>query len=472
MLVCFLAINSRAQKKDFDLHKKYSVAELVEDIDYTEKYLLKFHPDPYRYTTRDSLHAFFSYIKSRIDTPLTEMQFRFYMKQILAQIGCGHTDVASSKAYAKALETVHRPILPLNTVLTGDDKLIVINNLSADSTINAGDEITGIDGRPVNTILKTIYSTFTTDGHNQTYKKRGIRYEWFKYYYSFCFGFRLQYRVAIKNEKGSIITHTLQAIPSNKDTLILPKTDSLPVIYKSAKCRYFTMNDAKPIAVIDVDAFGGKKWYRFFRKSFKDINRKKIEHLVIDLRDNGGGSISNGMNMLSYMIHKPFLIPFDRKPNLIAFNPRLKMGLASRITPLLFTFLMPELPRHGRLRHYFIGIPKLRHSYKGTVYVLTNGKSFSMSAIAATYLKYKANARVIGDETGGNIAGSNAVINGTLILPNSKIRIYVPVYHIYHDIKVENKAHGLMPDYPTLYDKESLLKGRDLDLEKVKELVN
>lgn len=460
-----------AQDKAYDIHKTYTVEEVREDIDYTAKYLLKFHPDPYRYTPEDSLRAFINYTKSRITRPLNEMQVRFYLKQIVAKIGCGHTDVAASKAYAKTVAKLSRPVMPLNTFLLDDGKLIVVNNLSGDSSIVPGDEITAIDGHPVDTILKTIFSAFTTDGYNETYKKRGIKYEWFKYYYSFCYGFKSTYEVALKNDKGIASTVRLEAISSLKDTLILPKKDSVRYLRQTKTCHYSILDYSRPVAMIDVDGFGGKHWNRFCKRSFRDIRRRGIEHVVLDLRDNGGGKINNGLEMMSYLIPKTIKVPFDRRPNLIPFNCRLKMDAGSRVTPLLFTLFFPEIPKKGRLRHFFFSFPKHRNGFRGNIYVLVNGKSFSMSCIATAYLKYKANAVIIGDETGGNVAGSNAIINGTLLLPNTHVRVFVPVYHIYHDIPVENTGHGIMPDYHPVYSKEDILKGTDADLQKVKELV-
>ena len=471
LLLFITCFSCTAQHKKFDIQKTYAVEEVLQDINYTEKYLLKFHPDPYRYISKDSLHAFIEAIKLKITKPLNEMQVRFYLKQIVAKIGCGHTDVAASKAYVKTVEKLSRPILPLNTFLLNNKKMIVINNLSSDSTIKAGDEIISIDGHPLDTVLKTVFSVFTTDGYNETYKKRGIKYEWFKYYYSFCYGFKPLYTIKLKNNTGAAYTCKLNAISSLKDTLILPKKDSINYIQKTKTCRYSVIDYTKPIAVIDINAFSGRHWKRFFRRTFKDIKEKHIENVVIDLRDNGGGQINDGINFLSYLIHKRFKASFDRKANLLVFNPKLKMNFGTRITPLLFTFFMPEKIKNGRLKHYFFGIPKHRNAFKGNVFVLINGKSFSMSCIAATYLKYKANATVIGEETGGNIAGSNAIINGTLYMPHTHVRIFVPFYHIYHDLNVENNGHGLMPDYSTFYTKEDVLEAMDPDMRKVKELI-
>jgi hypothetical protein len=46
------------------------------------------------------------------------------------------------------------------------------------------------------------------------------------------------------------------------------------------------------------------------------------------------------------------------------------------------------------------------------------------------------------------------------------------MYHLYYKVNVENKGRGVMPDFPTNYTKDIILKGTDLDLQKVGELVN
>lgn len=472
ILLLFLGFSLFAQKGPFDFQKKYPVKKIKEDIDYTEKYLTKFHPDPFRYISKDSLHTFVESVKAKIDSPLTEMQMRFYIKQIVSKLGCGHTDVSSSKAYSKAVSKANRPILPINAFVIDTNHLFILNNLSSDTSIKTGDEILSINNHNTETILKTFYSVYSSDGFNESYKKQGIKYNWFKYYFSFCYGFHSSYTVQLKNKLGVISTHTLQSISSLKDTIITPVKDASNNIYKTKYCNFFLLNDNPKIAVMDIDAFKGRGWQKFMKRSFKSLKAKGIENLVIDLRENGGGQIMNGMNMMSYLIPKTTWLPFDRKPNLIPINFRLKMGFFTRLSPILFSTMMPEWPKHGRLRHYFISRPKKKRLYKGNLFVLINGKTFSMSVVTATYLKYKANATIIGEETGGNIAGSNAVLNSKLILPNSRAQIFIPLYHIYHNIDVKNDGRGLRPDHATHYTSEDILQGVDVDLQKVMELVN
>jgi C-terminal processing protease CtpA/Prc len=399
------------------------------------------------------------------------MQVRFCIKRIVAKIGCGHTDVAASKKYTKAIKKINRPILPLNVFVTDSNRLFVLNNLSSDTTIKPGDEIISIDKYSVPSILKRIYSITTSDGYNDTYKKQSTRYNSFKYYYSFCYGFKLDYVAKIKHQNNSITTCNLKAISNLKDTLILLYTDTVHYLKKTKNYNYRIVKEDQSIAIIDINGFKGRRWRGFFRKTFKDIKRKNIENLVVDLRDNGGGQINLGLNFLSYLIDKKIVLPFDKKINSTAFHPKYKMGFGNRAIPVIFSLKPPERFKNGKLRHYFIKFPKRKKQFKGQIYVLTNGKSFSMSSVAASYLKYKSNAIIIGEETGGNIAGSNAVISGKIFLPNTDIKIFVPLYHLYHDLDVKNEGRGLMPDYPTHYTKEDILNGIDVDMKKVLELV-
>lgn len=470
LLVISLPIYS--QKKTYDLNKTYPVERVLNDIDYTEKYLTLFHPYPFQYISKDSLHAFVMNLKTKIKTPQTEMQVRFYIKCIVAKIGCGHTEVRASKKYTNAVKKSNRAILPLNIFVSDSSKLIVFNNLSKDSSINIGDEILAIDEHPVPDILKNIYSIISSDGYNETHKTQSIRKDWFKYYYSFCYGFKKQYTLRIKHANASITHDTLPAISTLKDTLIESKTDTIKHKFQIKHCKYAIINTTKPIAYIDVNSFKGRHWRRFFRKSFEDIHHKNIQNVIIDLRDNGGGSINQGLFMLSYLLPQKIKVGFNRQKPLALFNPKFKMGPLRRLAPIAFNSMMVQAFHQKKITHYFIKRKKRHHHFNGNIYVLINGKSFSMSAITASYLKYKANAILIGEETGGNVSSSNAVISGRIDLPETNIRISIPMYHIYNDLQIKNEGRGVMPTYPTRYLKYDVLNGKDLDLQKALELIN
>ncbi|MBK9286063.1 MAG: hypothetical protein IPM51_17345 [Sphingobacteriaceae bacterium] len=469
-LILFYLTNvliSRAQDSISIGDKYLSVADMHDDLQFLRKKLTKYHPDPYKYISKDSLKLFEQQLKSQIDTGLTQTQFRFYVRQFVQKIGCGHT--AESSPNKKNIK-VSRPILPIDIIISRN-KLFVSKTQLNDSIIQKGNEVISINGIQSDSILKTIRSISFSDGRNTTFKEKTIQRKQFKYFFSFAFGYKSEYNLKIKNTNNQEQELSVKGIDSKTDTFVYGRTRYYNAIHAQAKCVLYKDSVNPNIYVMDINKFQGKKWRKFMRRSFRTLRKEKAEHLVIDLRENGGGSIMKGIYFLRHLVKKPFAIGIDRKINLLPINPELKMSFWQRLTPVMFLAMPTTLPRHWKLRHYFIGIPKLHNRYKGKVYVIINGGSFSMSAVACSYLKYKGNAVFIGEETGGNMVGSNAMNNARLILPKSKIQITIPLYHLYYNTKQKNTGHGIMPDYPVFYGTNDLLNNTDLEIKTVRELV-
>lgn len=470
-ILILICTNLKLNAQDsFPLSEKYlTVADMHHDLSVLRKKLSRYHPDPYRYTSKDSLKLFEEQLKSRIDTSMQQIQFRFFVRQLVQKIGCGHT-AESSPMKNKSNIQVSKPILPLDIVIN-QNKIFVSKILNNDSLIRKGNEILSINGLESDSILKTIRSISFSDGRNTTFKEKTIQRKQFKYFYSFSFGYLNDYQLKIKDDNDSVQFVKVKGIDSRTDTFVYGRKRYSQVLHTQSKCALFRDSVNPEIYIMDINKFQGKKWRKFMRRSFKTLRKNKAEHLVIDLRDNGGGSIMKGINFLRYVVKKPFAIGIDRRINILPLNPELKMSFWQRITPITFLTIPTTLPRHWKLRHYFIGIPKLRNHYKGKIYVLINGGSFSMSAVASSYLKFKSKAVFIGEETGGNMVGCNAMNNSVLVLPKSKIRITIPLYHLYYNTRQNNNGHGIMPDYPVNYETLDMLNNTDLEIRTVRDLV-
>lgn len=450
----------------------YTVEQMHSDIDVLEKKLFHFHPDPYHYTSKDSLHLFVQEIKKQITTPLTDIKFRFYARQIIAKLGCGHTALIPSKEYLKAIDSVDRNVMPIDVWLLENKKLYVKNYLLNDSLLKRGDEILSINGNKTEDIISKIYSTFPSDGLNETYKKQNLQADRLRYYYAAAYDYDTTYNVEVKTKDGSIKNFNIKQLHSFADTLKPKSNKKYTIIYKTTKASFKTDSLDPSLAIIDINNFAGRKWRKFVKLSFRYLKKHpEVKNLAIDLRDNGGGSVTKGNFFMSYLIAKPYATRFGRKANLLPLNPGIKMNLATRITPITFSIYPISWVRNKKWTHWFWRFPKKKNHFDGKLFVITNGRSFSMSVITASYLKYKAGATLIGEETGGTRSGSNAMLNGRIILPNSKAQLVIPFYRIDHMIDVPDSKHGLMPDYPVNYELQDLLKARDLEIEKVRFLI-
>jgi C-terminal processing protease CtpA/Prc len=160
---------------------------------------------------------------------------------------------------------------------------------------------------------------------------------------------------------------------------------------------------------------------RVFDSVFTQIGRHQIRNLILDLRDNQGGDFPPGRALLSYLVLHPSRFLLD--------------GKEARIIQ-----------------------PGAKH-FKGRVFVLMNGGSFSSTAIVCACLKRDRRALFIGEETGGN----PHIISGDpveLILPRTKIKAAISTT-TYRILAGSNDGHGVMPDYPVHPTIEEILAGTD-----------
>ena len=105
--------------------------------------------------------------------------------------------------------------------------------------------------------------------------------------------------------------------------------------------------------------------------------------------------------------------------------------------------------------------------YKGKIYILINGGSFSATSLLAANMHTLKNVTFVGEETGGSKNIWTAGIMKTITLPESKLSLtygYVPAF--FGDITNIN-GRGLMPDIPINYTIDDVLANKDLEMEWV-----
>lgn len=74
--------------------------------------------------------------------------------------------------------------------------------------------------------------------------------------------------------------------------------------------------------------------------------------------------------------------------------------------------------------------PKTKNNFKGKVYILTNGPTFSASALFCNAMKGQPGVTLVGEETGGGWYGNNGIIIPDIVLPNTKIRVRLPLFRL------------------------------------------
>jgi C-terminal processing protease CtpA/Prc len=104
--------------------------------------------------------------------------------------------------------------------------------------------------------------------------------------------------------------------------------------------------------------------------------------------------------------------------------------------------------------------------FDGQVLILLDGGSFSTSAEFAAVGHSLQRATFIGEESSGAYYGDDSGITPTLMLPNTKLRIDVPLIAYYTAVNgIRNQNRGVLPDCPVRYTIQDELEGRDKGME-------
>ena len=91
-------------------------------------------------------------------------------------------------------------------------------------------------------------------------------------------------------------------------------------------------------------------------------------------------------------------------------------------------------------------VPPRKKSFPGNVYVLTNGLTFSASSLFCNAVKGQSNVNLVGEETGGGWHGNSGVMIPDIILPNTKLRVRLPIFRLVQYQHLPKTGSGVIPD--------------------------
>jgi C-terminal processing protease CtpA/Prc len=461
-LICFCNTSLHAQSPVV-----LTPQQMKADLDYLNKYLRKWHPTYYDYTNKTQMEAYYARLKDSCTKDMTAADFRTTVRKAVNQVHCGHMGVSGFKGSTGKSAA----LFPLK-VWVLNNRLFVKSFSEKDSLLHIGDEILDINGEKAMDLINKMAELAMTDALNTTHKMYSLEIN-FNIYLFFAYGKQENYTLTIKNEMSEVYAVTIKAeIPKEAAKTKTPTKDSANCLIKGNSIAVYKTDFDTSTVIVDIDNFNGAKQGKTYRQIFKHLRKNQIKNIVIDLRNNGGGKVFKGNKFLTYLLDAPITpMVISRKPNLTFINPRFKGGFFERITPILFTLNPLQYPNKNGWNHCFLFFKKYRNHFDGNIYILTNGGTFSMASYVASYLKYKKQAVVVGEETGGSEYASRAMAGGRIKLPNSEVKVQLNIYQLKHLIGIDDKGHGLLPDHVVEYSIDDKMVNKDLEMEKIKVLI-
>jgi C-terminal processing protease CtpA/Prc len=442
------------------------------DFDLLRKALEEAHTGLYRYTTKGEMARVFEAGRAKLNRPMTKVEFFTVASETLAKIRCGHTGLAMDEEMRAALTNAR--LFPLRVMLEGKRLLVLFNDTTDDQTLRPGMEIIEINGRKVSDILERILLHLPADGDIETGKRARLQQNFGVNYWLFI-DQAGDFTVKARDRAGKPISLKLAGVkdadrtknqnPVNAE--LQTNLDKLNWSRENLGVRF--LRDPE-IAQIRIRGFGGQDYAQWMENTFKMLQEKGTRTLLIDLRNNGGGADMYGAMLVSYLTDKPFRY-FDHI-NVKTIQPSFKEHTDWRTErEEQLRDGMTANPQGGYLvtKKLHPGVaeqPPGKYPFLGQVMVLTDGGTFSTAADFCAVTHHLKRATFIGEETGGGYYGNNSGLQAMVTLPNTKLRLRLPMYEYWNAVPgYDGKRQGTRPDHGVQTKVENLLRGVDEQLE-------
>lgn len=483
IIITSLTLVSCSLSRTSVVNKKYSPKKLKEDYKIFQGALEESHPGLYWFTPKSEIDKVFAEEYSTIKDSMTERQFRTLLLKVITPIRCGHTSVSYSRRYSRYLDTAGLKLFPLAFKVWKDTLAVTANLNRQDSTLKRGTIVTAINNYPAKKLIDTFFNYITGDGYSIAGRYQTLSsYGTFGVLYKNVLGLTDTFHIKYINSNGSEESIAIPVFTPAKDSADKSDSTLRPEKYtakerrklQSFSTRHIQVDTTLKSVYMLLNTFSnGTNLKKFFKSSFRNINRSGIRHLVIDVRSNGGGEAGNSTLLTQYLTDHDFVIA----DSLYAIKRTSKYRDNIRFQPIywIITSIITKKKSDGFYhfgfyeRHKFK--PLKKNHFDGNIYILTGGNSFSATTLFVEQLKGQKNVKVIGEETGGGAYGNTAWIIPELTLPNTKLRIGIPKFRFVMRRDLVQEGRGVMPDVYVAPTADDIKKGVDVKIEKAKQLI-
>lgn len=458
---------------------KLTFKQQLEDFTIFKGGLKEGHSGLYYYIEQSKLEKICDSIQNTFKDGDRIENYYLKLRFIISSLKHGHTRVSlpsnGNINYKMAVLDSTKKYLPFEFIIVNNN-LIIKQDCSKEQLIPNFSIVKSINNINSRDLINKMLPFIPADGINQTFKYYSL-YNYFQFHYLF----NLFYpdKNGIKIELFNNKTHYYIELQTPKTIDSIYFANNKRGISEYDKQLEYKANLSNQYVYLKIGSFYkglienfGQKYESFLDSAFNDIKNKKIQNLVLDLRNNEGGGDGYDNILLSYlkgkMVKEKTVIKvpsrdFKYKNYTIDLTNDIKNFIDN---PSEFLRNDSSLYIKGKyvemMTEGIINSPIAE--YDGNIFVLINGGSFSATnaVISQLYmLRNNSNRKVlfIGEENGGDIySNSGCAGQGYIImLPNSSIRIDMP-FLCFGELKKEYPKKRL-PDFE-IYDKVTDLKAR------------
>lgn len=479
------------------IDKPFSTKKMKKDLSVFKEIRQKANSGLYKYRTKKQIDSIYNWADKEIEKSKTYLDFYNIICHLTDYEGSLHNSTLMPKKYQSGLKKENFGYFPYPIKWVAGKWRVNFKN----GTIPLGAEIVSINNIPISKIIVNLYKYYTTDGINTTGKRIGIRGHFAKY-------FRLNY-----GQKENFIVKYKEAYSDLIQTKTIHSV-SYSAYYKNVNNRYskpydqiyyadldenqkylFKQIDSLSTGILTIHSFSmgnettktHKKYVAFLDSVFIKIKKSNLKNLIVDIRQNGGGTDPNDVITFSYLTSRNFQeskqvwISFQKIPLLRYYN--------SPIPTFLRPFGVGKYNRYFQKRFsnekngkYFMNKNEdemktrepNKNRFTGNIFLLTSPAVASAGSLFGAMVTGNPKATTIGEETMGGYYGHNGHNSLEYVLPKSKIVIEFSIDNIEQDVpKKKNQIYnrGIIPDFEVSQSYEDFLLHNDTQMTYVLKLI-
>ena len=442
--------------------QQYFTADQIRtDFGLFRQALQEAHPGLYRYNTRESMDSLFLKTESQLNKEMTQQEFYQLLLPVVAQIRCGHTKLHPDNNWTDNYFFSQEKLFPYKLFFQ-EDRAWIMDSYDSSGVVKKGLEVISVNGDPLPGIIGKLLSGFLSDGNNKTFKYLEMS-KFFSAYYANLIGVPDTFIIGCRDGD-----RFLELKAAGIDKSQIERYERL----SGSNQPYALSFPAESAALLTITSFWMEDdrvgFRQFLKQSFAEINARGIEHLVIDVRNNEGGIDKRGSMLLSYLVDQKFRY-YDRLET--TTNKKYSFAAHARL-PRFYGIIRLLVSKADSGRYVWKHNRNLKtrkpqkQPFKGKVYVLTNGASFSVTAEFAAVTHFLKRATFIGEETGGGYYGNNSGTFVIVTLPNSRLNVGIPMLAYYTAVSgYPYRDRGVVPDHEVKPTVNDMLSARDVVLE-------
>ena len=426
------------------------------DIALVRRSLEQIHAGYDRYVPRRVMDTAFAQLGRRAASPMTDVELYRELALLLAKVRCNHTkaEYPESLTSYRQSNATHLPV----RVRVFGTRLFV--DASVGGAIARGAEITTLNGIAAADVISKLSRYAAVDGFTDFARATLLERDPdlmgsdLDQYWPVEFGFASSWAFGLKSAAG--VTSKVTLAPVTYAEWNALGGDTVQVDFRNGTT-WAMRNDTT--AMLTIRSFVN---YRtpvdpdsLYRALFGAFAKSGARHLIIDLRNNGGGSDDASAALIRYLADTAVQPVRALRRRTIRIDSALSASFdtwgdrAALFTPAesLFT---PRADGWFAERGADAVLQPAAEAYRGRVSVLVGRRDGSATTMLLAVLQElgarTGRLRLVGEETGGSAEGVTAGQILFLKLPSSDIRVRIPLKRTDVNVLSAVPGMGLFPD--------------------------